>query len=402
MKILLTADWHLGKVFEQSQVNFSLYGEHERILERIVKIADDEKVDAVVIAGDIFDSYNPPNEARSLFNRTLVELSQAGERPVIVISGNHDSPEGLASIKPFSERSGIFIHHLPGVEILSQDYRSKNFYARSSGNWLNIEFVTGETVTFYLLPYVSETRLNESFSGYTLFDKALSYNEKLQALISEPSPFEQDHLILVSHIFAEKGILGGSEKTLILGSSFTFEVERIPKDFSLVFLGHLHMQQQIDERIFYPGSIFPMNVREIKNSPAKSVSIFELHDGGFERHIVEVVPGDYVRVVSLETIEEALRLEDSGGLIFIEVKSPLTSQTGLSEVVRKFRGRLLGITFGSTGDFEDDYFGQIDPSTLTDRDLFTEFFKRQTGKEPDEELVRLFLEILNEVRNEAG
>ncbi len=402
MKILHTADWHLGKVFEQSQVNFSLMGEHQKILEKIVKIADEEKVDIVIIAGDIFDSYNPPNEARSLFNRTLIELSKSGERPVIVISGNHDSPEGLASIKPFSERFGIFIQHLPGGNILSGSFESRYFSARSNGNWLNITLKDGRSVTFYLLPYVSETRLNEIFSGYSLFDKTISYNEKLQALISEASPFEQDHLVLVSHIFVDKGLPGGSEKTLILGSSYTFETERIPEEFSLVLLGHLHRAQQVDERIFYSGSIFPMNVREIENSPAKSVSIFELHSDGFDYHPVEILPENYVRIERFETIEEALRLDDPNGLIFIEVKNPLSSQTALSDVVKKFRGRLLGITFGNPEEFEDEYFARMDPSKLTDKELFEESYKKQMGREPDDEIVKIFLEILNEVRNEAG
>lgn len=404
MRVLHTADWHLGKVFEQSQVNFSLLGEQEKILEKIIKIADEERVDIVVIAGDIFDSYNPPNEARRLYNRTILELSRKGERPVIIISGNHDSPEGLAAIKPLSEEFGIFIQHLPGAEIIQhQGYKSKYFTAQSKENWLNIQLPTGESATFYLLPYVSESRLNEIFTGDSLLDKAISYNEKLESLISKSSPFEQDHLILVSHIFVDRGTLGGSEKTLILGSSYTFETSRIPEQFSLVLLGHLHRVQQINEKIFYSGSIFPMNVREVEASPAKYVTVLDLHNGGFESQLMEILPKDYVRIEKFETITDALEnLKEPEGLIFIEISKPLNDHTSLSEVLKRLKSKLLGITFGSPLDMEDEYFSEIKPEELSDKELFVEFYKKQMAKEPDEDLIKLYLEILNEVRNETG
>ncbi len=404
MKILHTADWHLGKVFEQSQVNFSLIGEHEKILGKIVKIADEENVDIIVIAGDIFDSYNPPYEARRLYNRTIVELSRKGERPVIIISGNHDSPEGLATIKPFSEEFGIFIQHLPGAEIIqNRVFKSKYFTAQSRGNWLNIQLSSGESATFYLLPYVSESRLNEIFAGNSLLDKTISYNEKIGSLISERSPFKQDHLILVSHIFVDRGKLGGSEKTLILGSSYTFETSRIPNQFSLVLLGHLHRAQQIDERIFYSGSIFPMNVKEVETSPAKFVNIFNLGKNSFDYQPSEILSSNYVKIERFETIKDALeKLEEAEGLTFIEINTPLNDQSSLSELLKRLKGKLLGITFGSPPDMEDEYFSRIRPEELSDRELFIEFYRKQMGKEPDEEIVKLYLEILNEVRNEAG
>ncbi len=402
MKILHTADWHLGKVFEQSQINFSLINEQKRILEKITKIADDEKIDIVVIAGDIFDSYNPPNEARALFHETILELSKHGERPVIVISGNHDSPEGLASIKPFTEKFGIFIHHLPREEKKTVRFSFTSFSAEQQGNWLHIELKSGESVNFYLLPFVSETRLNEAFHGDHLFDKTLSYNDKIQSLISSPPPFSGDHSILVSHIFVDRGLPGGSEKTLILGSSYTFETSRIPDSYSLVLLGHLHRAQQIEHRIFYSGSIFPMNVREIENSPSKYVSVFDMHPEGFDMDLIEILPENYVDLKKFETLEKALEHPIPEGLIFIEIEKPLTDQITFSEVVKKFKGKLLGITFGNPEELEDEYYTRIDPSKLSDRELFVEFYRKQTGTEPEEELIRIFLEIMNEVRNEAG
>ena len=401
MKILHTADWHLGKVFEHSQVNFSLLEEQRQILEKIVKIANEEKVDVVVIAGDIFDSYNPPNEARLLFNETITELSKQGERPVIVISGNHDSPEGLATIKPLTANHGIIIHHLP-VSAEERHLRGKNFEVEIRGNWLRLE-KGGESAIFFLLPFVSETRLNEAFIGDNLLDKTLSYNEKIEKLISKEPPFDGDTRILVSHIFIDSGVEAGSEKKLILGSSYLFESSRIPESFDLVLLGHLHKSQKIGERIFYSGSIFPMNLAEIERSPAKYVSIFEPGKSGFSYQEIEILPGDYVRVREFEDLESALREIENlkTSLVYIKIKRPLTNHETLVELRRALRENLLGITFEVPELVEGDYFEKTDLESLTDEELFREFYRHQMGKDPDDRLVEVFIRILNEVRHEA-
>ena len=91
LKLLHTADWHLGKTFKNT--DFSLLEIQQQILKEIVEIAEKEDVDIVFIAGDIFDSYNPPFKAEELFYSTLKELTANGRRLVIAIAGNHDAPE---------------------------------------------------------------------------------------------------------------------------------------------------------------------------------------------------------------------------------------------------------------------------------------------------------------------
>ena len=88
MKILHTADWHLGKKLDR----FSRIEEQIDLMNEIVEIAESENVDLVLIAGDLFDTFHPPTEAVDLFYKTLKRLSKNGKRPVIAIAGNHDSP----------------------------------------------------------------------------------------------------------------------------------------------------------------------------------------------------------------------------------------------------------------------------------------------------------------------
>ena len=98
MKILHTADWHLGKRLER----FERLPEQEVVLEEICEIADRENVDVVLVAGDLYDSFNPTIEATELFYKILRRLTQDGKRPVVAIAGKHDSPTRIEAPNPLA------------------------------------------------------------------------------------------------------------------------------------------------------------------------------------------------------------------------------------------------------------------------------------------------------------
>ena len=113
MKILHTADWHLGKRLDR----FSRLEEQVLVMNEIVEIADEQKVDMVLIAGDLFDNFNPSVEATELFYKTLKQLSLNGKRPVIAISGNHDSPNFIDAPNPLARECGIILIGHPNTKI---------------------------------------------------------------------------------------------------------------------------------------------------------------------------------------------------------------------------------------------------------------------------------------------
>jgi len=113
MRILHTSDWHLGKKLD----NFSRIEEQKQVLAEICKIADQEKVDVVIIAGDLFDTYNPGTEAEELFYKTLKKLAKNGSRPVIAIAGNHDSPDRIEVPDPLAKECGIILAGFPNTKI---------------------------------------------------------------------------------------------------------------------------------------------------------------------------------------------------------------------------------------------------------------------------------------------
>ena len=109
MKILHTADWHLGKRLE----SISRHEEQVIVLKEIEQLADEHNVDAIVIAGDLFDTFNPPNESIDLLYKTCKNLSKNGERVVIAIAGNHDSPERVEVPEHFARECGIVFIGFP-------------------------------------------------------------------------------------------------------------------------------------------------------------------------------------------------------------------------------------------------------------------------------------------------
>ena len=113
MKILHTADWHLGKRLE----SISRHAEQADVLAEICHIADAENVDAVIIAGDLFDTFTPSSESIELFFRTCKQLTDNGLRPVIAIAGNHDSPERIESADPLARACGIIFVGFPNSKV---------------------------------------------------------------------------------------------------------------------------------------------------------------------------------------------------------------------------------------------------------------------------------------------
>ena len=109
MRILHTSDWHLGKRLD----DFSRLEEQRAVLQEIREVADREEVDVVLVAGDLFDTFNPPTEAVELLYKTLKGLTNDGRRPVIAIAGNHDSPDRIESPDPLARECGIIFTGYP-------------------------------------------------------------------------------------------------------------------------------------------------------------------------------------------------------------------------------------------------------------------------------------------------
>ena len=155
MRILHTADWHLGKNLE----GLSRMDEQERFLEDFVHIVKDNNIDLVIIAGDVYDSSNPPARAEKMFYDTLKKISANGERMTLVISGNHDNPERLVAAGPLAREHGIVMVGTPKSIVEVGEY-GRNKVLNSGEGFIELD-INGEKSVILTVPYPSEKRLNE-------------------------------------------------------------------------------------------------------------------------------------------------------------------------------------------------------------------------------------------------
>ena len=267
MRFLHTSDWHLGRQFHGA----SLLQEQAAALDRIVELAAEAEVDAVLIAGDIYDRAIPPAEAVLLFNDTLARLSRSGAA-VVAIAGNHDSHVRVSIYDPLLSAFGVTIRG---------DVR------RAHEPVLVTPKRGGGAVAIYPLPYLEPAVDGPSLTTTTA---RISHPEVTRRavdgirrdLLGRP----QHRSVLVAHTFVMGGEPSESERQLSIGN-----VDRVSVDsfagFDYVALGHLHGSQQLDgPRVAYSGTPLPYSFSEQHHT--KSVRIVELDAAGTAS--VEIVP----------------------------------------------------------------------------------------------------------------
>lgn len=264
MKLLHTADWHVGKTIRGA----SRTDEHQTVLEEIAGIADAEEVGLVIMAGDLFDSAAPSPEAERVAYRALLRLSDGGRRPVVVVSGNHDNPRRLEAVAPVF--AGANVHLFDKVE------------RPADGGVLTLD-IDGTPVKIALLPFVSQRGIIgvDQLMTKDQGDHALAYADRLkritEALAAEFSPDAVN--LVVAHAMVTGGVLGGGERSAHTIFEYSVPATAFPAGAHYVALGHLHRSQRIDGPcpIWYPGSPLPMDFGEQQDR--KQVLVVEAAPG---------------------------------------------------------------------------------------------------------------------------
>lgn len=195
MKLIHTADWHLGKNIE----GYTRLEEQRQFLKDFIKICEDEQADMIIIAGDIYDNYNPSAMAEQLFYDTLKQLSRNGRCMTVVISGNHDNPDRLTASGPLARDHGIVMAGTPNSIITPGIYGQHEITESAPGYFHAI--INNEEVDMLLVPFPSEKRLNEVYLNETDDEtqKAASYGEKMSALFSSlKEHFHKDSIHLIA------------------------------------------------------------------------------------------------------------------------------------------------------------------------------------------------------------
>ncbi|MGN1032758.1 MAG: exonuclease SbcCD subunit D [Intestinibacter sp.] len=394
MKFIHTSDWHLGKTLEGN----SRLTEQDMFLDDFVSVVEENNIDMVIIAGDIYDTSNPPAAAEKLFYKTVCKLADNGRRCVVVISGNHDNPERLSAITPLAEEMGILVFGYPLSKTNVGKYSGFEITEALEG-CTKFNF-NGEKVTLLTLPYPSEKRLNEVIKGDTEREKQVSYSQKVGDIFRKlEENFEQDSVnIAVSHLFVVGGESTDSERPIELGGSLLVQKNDLPQNAQYTALGHLHKPQKASQRLnaYYSGS--PLQYSKSERIYAKGAKMVEVHPGA-DPIIEDIYFKNYkpIEVFKCKGIEEALNICEENKEKDIWSYFEITTEEVISQNdIKSMKALLKDIIeikpiISSTYEYE-----HIDMREKTMKELFIEYYKFRNKVEPKGELLDLFLHIVEE------
>lgn len=369
MKFLHLSDFHLGK-----KVNgFSMFRDQEHILKEVIKIIDEEKPEAVLIAGDIYDKPVPPAEAVSLLDNFLYELASRMLR-VFIISGNHDSAERLFFGARLMNGGGVYI--------------APAYNGTVEPVVLNDAF--GE-LAIYMLPFIKPVNVRRYYED----ENIESYDDAVRKVVEHMNIDKSKRNILLSHQFVTGALRSDSEEIHVGGSDNISSEIYAPFDYAA--LGHIHRAQHVGkEHIRYCGTPLKYSFSEINH--IKSASLVELREKGriqirerelLPLHDMRELKGSYMELTARGFYKD-FNTEDYFRII-------LTDEEDIPDAVGRLRTvypNLMQIDYDNSRTRREQSIEDIDRAeNLSPMELFEQFFEKQNNRKMSEEQV-LYMENL--------
>lgn len=403
LKILHTADWHLGKKLE----HFNRHEEQIAVMEEICIIAEEQNVDLVIVAGDLYDTFSPPAESQDLFYKTLHILTNKGKRAVIAIAGNHDMPERIEAPHPLAQACGIIFSGFPNTNVPCFEVEDGLKVTKSEPGFIELQLPGIDfPVRLLLTPYANEMRLK------TCLDK-IDSEEDLRNILendwqahAETFCDEKGVNLMAAHLyFMKKGGVAeeepeGEKSILHIGGAQAIYSENVPKQIQYVALGHLHRYHSVDNSpcpIVYSSS--PLCYSFAEADQKKYVVIVELEpklEAVYQP--IELKKGFPLKRKKFEDIGAAKEWLADNKEAYVEIT--LVTESFLDGSTRKqlteIHERIVDIIpeiRRKEGESEE-----VDPlivdQTKDITSLFVDYFKYENNAEPTENIMDLFKEIL--------
>ncbi len=404
MRILHTADWHLGKTLEGRD----RMSEQVQFIDELCQICQDERIDLIVVAGDIYQTVNPSAVAEQLFYEALERLSDHGRRGVIVLAGNHDNPERISAPAPLANRHGITLLGLPNSPLFPTSYNKDTVERVAAGpSWCELHVPSCDHSAIVLaVPYPSEARLNEMLSESLADDVVLkAYNERIEQLFSTlATHYRKDTVNLAfSHLYVTGGLESESEIPIQVGGTYAVNPSVFPADADYIGLGHLHRPQKVSGTkapARYAGS--PLAYSFSEASQQKSVTVIDITPGA--EAIIHEIPlscgkpllryrAQHGLAQAIDFLREA-RNENTFIDLEIFLDEPFTQ-----EMAQKLRSQHAGIihirpVFAVLETTQKEATTQ----GMSITEMFIRFFKERYHTEPEDEVIKLFLHLAQEIQ----
>jgi len=400
LRILHTSDWHLGKRLER----FSRHEEQVAVLDEIIGIAERENVDIVLVAGDLFDTFNPPAESLDLFYKSLKRVANNGKRPVIAIAGNHDMPERIEAPDPLARECGILFAGFPESEISPFSLEQGLEVVRTGPGFIEVQLPGKPGLRILMTPYANEMRLRKGLDP----DNAEEELRELLALhwagLAEKHCDDSGVNVLLAHLLfmPEGGEMPEEpedERPINhIGGAQAIFTSAIPASIQYVALGHLHRKQVVTGAncpVVYSGS--PLSYSFSEAGQQKQVLLVDLEPG--KRAVLTPVLLTSGRKLERKRFESILDAEswlmDHQNSL---VELTLLTETFLSGADRRrlqdVHEGIVAIIPEVSGTNAEESGAATNPVQLKNlQELFTDYFRNKKGQEPDREILDLFREI---------
>lgn len=376
MKFVHLSDLHLGK-----RVNgYSMIEDQKYILLKILNVIDEQKAEAVVIAGDVYDKPIPPTEAVQLFDDFLFRLVERNLQ-ILVISGNHDSPERIAFGSRFMDKSGVH---------MSQVYNGKN-------DLVELKDKYGK-VNFYMLPFVKPSNVRRFFED----EEINTYTDAVRVAVSHMNVNKKARNVIITHQFVTGAQRSESETIAVGGTdnvdSYVFD------DFDYVALGHIHRPQNVGKNtVRYCGTPLKYSFSEISHK--KSVTVVEMKEkGNVKVSTVELTPKLDMREIkgTYEELTFKKNYENTNTEDYLHII--LTDEEDVADAVAKLRcvyPNLMKLDYDNTRTRNSLALTQAEETEKkTDTELLSEFFEKQNGKPLSDEQLEYAANLFEQIKEE--
>ena len=383
MKILHTADWHIGQRLHERQRT----DEHEKFLCWLLNTIQEHQVELLLVSGDIFDTALPSSESTNLYYRFLYRLYNETGAYAVITAGNHDSPRHLEAPREFLKMGRIYVVGLA-------DDPAKCVFTFPPNN---------PRVAVAAVPYLSESDLRH-LSYETEVDRNERYREWLKTFYADcvaamPSKLPK---ILMGHLFVQGGTIGDSERNVQIGGATAVHVSDFPKDVSYVALGHLHRPQAIESDncpIRYSGSPIPLRFNEANY--CKKVYLLELSDDGTLTRDEEIEIPIFKELHTIEGDKKHIlrkarkqKWDDK----YIQVKLKLTtSNVGIGDKIRQAFSDRGGDVLSVELELPPPELESLPPveDIKCPEEIFEQYHRvNYDGNAPEDDLAQTFRELL--------
>ena len=376
MKIMHLSDLHIGK----SLNGFSLYADQKYVHQQVLQIAKDELIDALIIAGDIFDKSVPANQAIQLFDDFLTSWAELN-LPIFIISGNHDSAQRIAFGANLFRENNIYISPVYNGDI--------------SSITLKDDF---GPIHFHLLPFIKPATVRSFFPD----EQITSYNNAVKIALSKLQLNTAERNILVAHQFVT-GAYSCDSEDVIVGGLDNID-STLFQDFDYVALGHLHTPQSVGRpEIRYCGTLLKYSFSEVKQQ--KSVTIIELNNKNeVTIHEKNISPLHEMRKLKGSYADLTLKNNYQDSAVDDYLAITLTDEHDIPDAINKLRSiypNIMQLNYDNLRTSQNNELSNIDIQTLqSPLALFAEFYQQQNNQALTAEQNTILEELIDEIWEE--